>query len=496
MACVFFFVVAHRRVVCFCVLLPRFLAHKIEILGIRSIHFSKTILNSSLFHESKDNSYLTSYLLHLYLSEESMMIHLSSSTSSNNQGAASSPQQQAAATEGGSASSSAFHNPQGEAAASQQQQQQLQQGLLAASGGNTSATGTPVASFLRPGNNMMPGMMLPSAQPQQQALNQQQAASSSSFNLQENLKRLQQLQQLQQQQQQQNSSQQQQQLQQPQPQALLGSSQQQQQQVDPSASILQSYLDQKVQTSRLEDVAFRQMAGIGGMNMMNMPMNHGMPMNGMPMNMNNLFALQQSMASMGGAGMMPTGGIDPSSMPPLPSPHSLFHRDGTRRMRGGVIEPFPEKLHRLLSETEAMGQTDIISWVAGGRAFVIRHPQRFFQDVVPLYFRQSRLSSFKRQLNLYGFELINSGPARGGYFHELFHKDHPELCRRMRRVAVKVNPHHNKAKTAASTLPDIKNDNDITKTNTINPTAAPNQMEPAPLGGQQAQEAPPAATAE
>ena len=26
---------------------------------------------------------------------------------------------------------------------------------------------------------------------------------------------------------------------------------------------------------------------------------------------------------------------------PLPSPHSLFHRDGTRRMRGGVIEPFP-----------------------------------------------------------------------------------------------------------------------------------------------------------
>jgi len=26
---------------------------------------------------------------------------------------------------------------------------------------------------------------------------------------------------------------------------------------------------------------------------------------------------------------------------PLPSPHSLFHRDGSRRMRGGVIEPFP-----------------------------------------------------------------------------------------------------------------------------------------------------------
>lgn len=29
---------------------------------------------------------------------------------------------------------------------------------------------------------------------------------------------------------------------------------------------------------------------------------------------------------------------------PLPSPHSLFHRDGSRRMRGGVIEPFPVSL--------------------------------------------------------------------------------------------------------------------------------------------------------
>lgn len=124
---------------------------------------------------------------------------------------------------------------------------------------------------------------------------------------------------------------------------------------------------------------------------------------------------------------------------PLPSPHSLFHRDGTRRMRGGVIEPFPEKLHRLLTECELAQRQDVISWVAAGRAFCIHKPDKFFKEVVPLYFRQSRLSSFKRQLNLYGFELINSGPSRGGYFHELFVKDRPEACRRMRRVAVKVS---------------------------------------------------------
>ena len=62
----------------------------------------------------------------------------------------------------------------------------------------------------------------------------------------------------------------------------------------------------------------------------------------------------------------------------------------------------------------------------------------FFQEIVPLYFRHSRLSSFKRQLNLYGFEQINIGPFRGGYYHESFHRDNPDACRRMRRVAVKV----------------------------------------------------------
>jgi hypothetical protein len=124
----------------------------------------------------------------------------------------------------------------------------------------------------------------------------------------------------------------------------------------------------------------------------------------------------------------------------LPSPHELTLRDDIRRMRGGVIEPFPEKLHRLLTEVEVAGRSDVISFIATGNAFAIHKPDKFFKEIVPKYFRQSRLSSFKRQLNLYGFELINTGPARGGYYHEMFIKESPELCRRMRRVAVKLQP--------------------------------------------------------
>jgi hypothetical protein len=107
-------------------------------------------------------------------------------------------------------------------------------------------------------------------------------------------------------------------------------------------------------------------------------------------------------------------------------------------MRGGVIEPFPERLHRLLLEVEAAGRADVISFVANGRAFLIHQPDQFFKDIVPKYFRQSQFSSFKRQLNLYGFEWINSGPYRGGYFHKSFLEDQPELTRKMRRIAVKT----------------------------------------------------------
>ena len=199
--------------------------------------------------------------------------------------------------------------------------------------------------------------------------------------------------------------------------ALLGG-----QRTNPAdASLLQSMFDQKVQTSRFDN-PLAQTMGAGTMNPMLQPA-----------------FLQDARFFMANNQFGQNPAVRQQPEIPLPSPHSLFHRDGSRRMRGGVIEPFPEKLHRLLLEVEAAGRGDVISFVANGRAFAIHKPDKFFKEIVPLYFRQSRLSSFKRQLNLYGFELINTGPARGGYYHELFVKERPELCRRMRRVAVKVS---------------------------------------------------------
>lgn len=119
-----------------------------------------------------------------------------------------------------------------------------------------------------------------------------------------------------------------------------------------------------------------------------------------------------------------------------------------RRTRGGVTEPFPEKLHRMLLEIEKDGDAPIISFFPHGRAFGIHNPDKFEEKLMPKYYKQSRLSSFQRQLNLYGFTRIISGPDSGGYYHELFLKGRPALCTHMRRVGIPKGVDRRKLKSS------------------------------------------------
>lgn len=112
----------------------------------------------------------------------------------------------------------------------------------------------------------------------------------------------------------------------------------------------------------------------------------------------------------------------------------------------GILEPFPERLHRLLTEVEAAGHSDIVSFTEDGQSFKIHKPEEFFRRIVQVYFKQTRLSSFKRQLNLYGFELIDHGKNKGGYYHELFMRDQPDLARQIRRVDNKFSMSDKKKK--------------------------------------------------
>lgn len=71
-----------------------------------------------------------------------------------------------------------------------------------------------------------------------------------------------------------------------------------------------------------------------------------------------------------------------------------------RRNRGGVSDPFPEKLHRMLTVCEQEGLGDIASFYSHGRAFCIHKPKRFEEQVMKRFFSQTKMSSFQRQLNL------------------------------------------------------------------------------------------------
>jgi hypothetical protein len=138
----------------------------------------------------------------------------------------------------------------------------------------------------------------------------------------------------------------------------------------------------------------------------------------------------------------------PYPQPPImpPSHQDLQYRDAAnspdpqpviRRNKGGVAEPFPEKLHRMLDAAEKAGEDDVVSFFSHGRAFAIHKPRRFVENVMPRFFKQTKLTSFQRQLNLYGFKRLSQGPDNGGYYHAHFLKGRPGLCANMAREKLK-----------------------------------------------------------
>ena len=101
------------------------------------------------------------------------------------------------------------------------------------------------------------------------------------------------------------------------------------------------------------------------------------------------------------------------------------------RNTGGVQNPFPERLHDMLTQDK---YPDIVSWAPHGRCFVVRKPKEFEKRVLEQFFNQTKYRSFQRQLNLYGFKRLTGGPDRGGYYHPLMLRGRRKLCTRMRRV--------------------------------------------------------------
>ena len=118
-----------------------------------------------------------------------------------------------------------------------------------------------------------------------------------------------------------------------------------------------------------------------------------------------------------------------------------------RKIKGGVKVPFPVKLFHLLEHIDLYEPVlaNIISWQPHGRCFLTRDIKMMEEhNVLARIFRQNNYASFRRQLNLWGFKRIIQGPDYGAYYHELFLRGKPYLCRALNRL--------NPRKKAASSI--------------------------------------------
>lgn len=110
---------------------------------------------------------------------------------------------------------------------------------------------------------------------------------------------------------------------------------------------------------------------------------------------------------------------DPDSLTPVTPP--------------GRVPNFPAKMHAILSRLDL---ADVVCWMPHGRSWKVLKPREFEIRVIPTYFEHAKFSSFIRQANGWGFRRLTTGRDRNSYYHPLFLRAIPHLCKDMKRPGV------------------------------------------------------------
>ncbi|KAL7722224.1 Heat stress transcription factor C-1 [Entamoeba marina] len=103
--------------------------------------------------------------------------------------------------------------------------------------------------------------------------------------------------------------------------------------------------------------------------------------------------------------------------------------------------PIPEVLHncapfivKLFSLVNSEEYSHLIGWSEehNGKAFIIKDSVKFADEVLPYHFKHSNISSFVRQLNIYGFHKLDSKDGIC-FKHDFFTREKPFLLERIKR---------------------------------------------------------------
>ncbi len=103
--------------------------------------------------------------------------------------------------------------------------------------------------------------------------------------------------------------------------------------------------------------------------------------------------------------------------------------------------------------------SDVASWLPNGSAFIIHNKTRFASEILPVYFKQAKYSSYARRMKRWGFILLipckqscdEIYGSKSVYHHPLFLRSDKPLCLQMRpRPQKKYGNKHNHASTSRS----------------------------------------------
>lgn len=128
---------------------------------------------------------------------------------------------------------------------------------------------------------------------------------------------------------------------------------------------------------------------------------------------------------------------EPNMIPQSPSDETSdsHHKEGGKNKE--VRLPFPCKVYDMLDDADQKGFQHIVAWNTEGTGFMVQNKELFTNEIVPLYFNQTKYKSFQRQLSLYGFQRIANGKSKGLRYHKKLIRGSRHFCREMKPVGYK-----------------------------------------------------------
>jgi hypothetical protein len=131
----------------------------------------------------------------------------------------------------------------------------------------------------------------------------------------------------------------------------------------------------------------------------------------------------------------------------------------------------------MMTYVEDEGLESIVSWVDKGRALQVNNSKRLVEEILPLFFKQTKYRSFQRQLNMWSFERILCGCNRGAFRHPFFIKGRIDLCQHQtRHTFQRSTPNSSQIEQLKKKLRasfSTKNDNKIGATDSTFDSAIP-----------------------